>query len=150
MERTPPNHVLRWNELKAFDAIDNTFPIKHTGLPECRAWVTLRDKELQIRLDPIATLSQPEHQLPLGDKLQENRVDDIRIEIGKKDTSDQNRTFSPWEINTKVVRLETGSVRFEFSGEQISSETLSDAQVACTSSAARKAGAVEVQGFPVE
>ena len=150
MERTPPNHVLRWNELKAFDAIDNTFPIKQTGLPECRAWVTLRDKELQIRLDPIATLSQPEHQLPLGDKLQENRVDDIRIEIGKKDTSDQNRTFSPWEINTKVVRLETGSVRFEFSGEQISSETLSDAQVAFTSSAARKAGAVEVQGFPVE
>lgn len=150
MERTTPEYVLRWSDLKSFDAIDNSFPIKQTGLPDCRAWITLRGKQLQIRLDPVAILPETDQQVPLGDKLAKNQVTDIRVEIGKKDTSDQNKTFIPWEINTKVVRLETGSVRFEFSGDHITPESLSDAQIAFTSSAARKAGAVEVKGFPVE
>lgn len=150
MERTPPDFVLRWGELNAFDAIDNTYPIKVNGLPDCRAWITLRGNDLQIRLDPAVISPQPERPIPLGAALAQNRVDDIRVEIGKKDTTDQNKGFRPWEIDTKIVRLETGSVRFEFSGEQISPEGLSDAQIAFTSSAARKAGAMEVKDFRLE
>ncbi len=150
MERTPPDYVLRWNELMSFDAIDNTFPLKVGGLPECRAWITLRGNDLQIRLDPLVVSPQPERPIPLGEAWASNRVDDIRIEIGNKDTSDQNKTFNPWEIDTKVVRLETGSVRFEFSGDQISPENLSDAQIAFTSAASRKAGAIDVQSFRLE
>lgn len=150
MERTPPDHVLRWNELASFDAIDNTIPVKVGGLPECRAWITLRGNDLQIRLDPVAVSPQPEGPIPLGEAWAHNRVDDIRIEIGSKDTSDQNQAFKPWEIDTKVVRLETGSVRFEFTGEQISPENLSDAQIAFTSAASRTAGAIEVKSFRLE
>lgn len=150
MERTTPEYVLRWNELKSFDAFDNALLIKQNGLPDCRAWITLRGDALQIRLDPVDIAPLPPQPLPLGDELARNRVDNIRIEIGKKDTSDQNKTFRPWEIDTKVVRLESGSVRYEFSGEQISPENLADAQIAFTSSAARKVGATEVQSFRLE
>jgi len=151
MERTTPEYVLRWNELKLFDAIDNSFLIKQNGLPDCRAWITLRGESLEIRLDPVVTAPRQKQPLPLGEELVRNHVDNIRIEIGKKkDTSDQNKAFLPWEIDTKVIRLESGSVRYEFRGEQISSETLADAQIAFTSSAARKAGATEVQSFRLE
>ena len=150
MNRTPPNHVVRWNELKDFVSIDSAMPVHEIGLPEFRAWVTLRGKELQVRLDPVAIVPHADRPLPLGDELAKNRVEDVRIEVGKKDTSDQNQTFQPWEIDTRVVRLASGSVRYEFSGDQISSENLADAQIAFTAAAARKADSTEIRDFLID
>ena len=150
MERTTPDFVLRWNELNAFNTIDNTYPIKANGMPECGAWITLRGSVLEIRLDPSVAVPQAERRLPLGNELVRNRVADVRIEIGEKGTSDQNADFIPWEIDTQVVRLQTGSVRYIFSGDGISPEKLSHAKIAFTSAAARKAGATEVESFRVE
>lgn len=150
MNRTPPNHVVRWNELRDFVSIDSAMPVHVDGLPEFQAWVTLRGNDLQVRLDPAAIVPHADRPLPLGEELAQNRVEDIRIEVGKKDTSDQNQTFQPWEIDTRVVRLASGSVRYEFSGEQISPENLADAQIAFTAATARKTGSTEIRDFLID
>ena len=151
MERTPPEYVVPWNELKSAISIDAAVPVRVNGLPELGVWVTLRGNELQVRLDPVEIVPQPDRPRPcLGDELALNRVEDVRIEIGKKDTSDQNNTFQPWEINTRVVRMDSGSVRYEFTGDQISPENLAEAQIALTSAAARKNGAIEVRDLRID
>jgi hypothetical protein len=150
MERTTPEYVVRWNALQSADSVDAAQTVHENGLPEFKVWVTLRGNQLQVRLDPVTAVAQPERPLPLGDQMSLNRVEDIRIEIGNKDTSDQNAAFQPWEIDTRVVRLETGSVRYEFSGDQISPEKLGEAQIALTSAAARKAGATDVRDFQID
>ena len=150
MERTPPEYVVPWNELKSAISIDSPMPVRVNGLPEFGVWVTQRGNELQVRLDPVEIVPQPDRPRPLSDNLALNRVEDVRIEIGKKDTSDQNTTFQPWEINTRVVRLESGSVRYEFTGDQISPENLAEAQIALTSAAARKNRAIEVRDLRID
>lgn len=153
MDRTPAQHVIPWKDLKAADSIDEAVPVREIGLPEFGVWVTLRENELEVRLDPITVVRKPETPRPLsalGDELALNRVEDVRIEIGVTGTAGVNAAFLPWEVETRVIRLETGSVRYVFSGDQISRATVADAEIAFTSAAARKEGAFEVRDFRIE
>ena len=153
MDRTPAQHVIPWKDLKAADSIDRAVPVREIGLPEFGVWVTLREKELQVRLDPVTVVPKSEAPRPLsalGDEWMLNRVEDVRIEIGVTGTAGLNAAFLPWEVETRVIRLETGSVRYVFSGDQISPETVAGAEIAFTSAAARKAAAIEVRDFRIE
>lgn len=150
MERTSPEKVIRWTDLKEHTSVDTAMSNAGSGLPSHSVWVTLRGDELQVRLDPVKSVPRPDGSEPLGDRWSRNLVEDIRIEIGQRDTSDQEISFQPWNIHTRIVRLESGSVRYEFSGDQISPENLVNAEIALTSAAARKTGAVEVRGFQID
>ena len=153
MDRTLAEQVIPWKDLKAADSIDKAVPVREVGLPEFGVWVTLLDNELQVRLDPVTVVRKseaPRALKALGEELALNRVEDVRIEIGMKDTASLNAAFLPWEVETRVIRLETGSVRYVFSGDQITRATVADAAIAFTSAAARKAGAIEVSDFRIE
>ena len=140
MQRSAPERVLRWEELKSADNPKAAMRLGGNGLPDCSVWMTLKsDGILQVRLDPINGVPDVEDNLP----------EDVRIEIGNRDTLEQNSSFLPREITTRIRTTESGSVIFEFDGN-LNAETVANLEIAFTSAAARKAGASEVRELRID
>lgn len=132
MERTTPEHVLTFAELQQKDSLAASGPF-----PNCRLTKTIAENSvLDIRLEPIG---------PVPDRLtaneSENRVEDIRIEIGSRGQLKTHESFQPDEITTTLHRTEEGAVVFRFEGD-FTLDTLADKEFAFTSRAARLDGAV--------
>ena len=125
----------RWSSAKAIQVNDNS-----SSLPAGTVWTTLRDQELQVRIDPVPGQPYPETNLPA----------DIRIELGQPDTREQARTFLPWELKTEVIRTERGSVIYRFFGNEINADNLKRARIAFTSSTNRRNGATVIQDFRID
>ncbi len=140
MQRSVPERIMSWDELKSADNPKAAKRIGGTGLPQCTVWTTLRDGGiLQVRLDPVRGVTYPPDDFP----------EDIRIEIGNRDTLEQNASFLPLEINTRIRKTALGSVIFEFDGN-LSPDSVAGLEVAFTSAAARKSGATEVRELRIE
>jgi len=141
MHRSAPEQVLRWDELRSADNPKAAMSLGGNGLPDCTVWTTLKsDGILQVRLDKkINSVPYAEDNLP----------EDVRIEIGNRDTLEQNSSFLPREITTRIRTTESGSVIFEFDGN-LNAETVANIEIAFTSAAARKAGASEVRELRID
>jgi hypothetical protein len=72
------------------------------------------------------------------------------VELGKRDTKEQNSTFKPLDINHRIVQLDTGAVVHEFSkpGGMTASE-LETQELAFTSWSSLQSGATVVEGFRI-
>ena len=140
MQRSAPEQVLRWEELKSADNPKAAMRLGGNGLPDCTVWTTLKsDGILQVRLDPINGVPPVKDNLP----------QDVRLEIGNRDTLEQNSSFLPREITTRIRTTESGAVIFEFDGN-LNTETVANVEIAFTSAAARKAGASEVRELRID
>ena len=144
MERSVPARFINWETLKVHDSLATAIRLDEdsNGLPPCKVWTTLRDQELQVRIDPV-----PGEPYPDPDP---SPPAEIRVELGQTDTLEQAATFRPWEIPTTVIRTERGSVIYKFSGDQINPENLKRANIAYTSAANRHEGATEVKDFKID
>ncbi|MCA9063719.1 MAG: hypothetical protein KDA96_11690, partial [Planctomycetaceae bacterium] len=98
-------------------------------------WRRLPSKgELQIRLDPVAGATSDS----------ENSVADVRVEIGRRDTTELLPTFVPLEVKTTIQKFQSGSVVYHFQ-ETWDPETLPTLEFALTSRAARRKDALRSQ-----
>lgn len=132
MERTTPEHVLTFAELQQQNQLPTSGPF-----PTCKLATTLNeDGVLDVRLDPIAPVADG-----VSSPASENRVEDIRIEIGSRGQLKTNNSFNPDEVDTAIHRTEDGAVIFRFEGEYTEKE-LATKEFAFTSRAARLLGAI--------
>ncbi|MEP3478779.1 MAG: hypothetical protein ABJZ55_06000 [Fuerstiella sp.] len=132
MDRTTPEHVLTFAELQQQDRLPASGPF-----PNCRLATTLNeDGILDVRLDPIAPSPDA-----VSSPASENRVEDIRIEIGSRGQLKANNSFNPDEVDTAIHRTEDGAVIFRFEGDY-TTEDLTTKEFAFTSRAARLLGAI--------
>ncbi|APZ93761.1 VWA domain-containing protein [Fuerstiella marisgermanici] len=136
MERTTPEVVVEYKPIvtqegELIGGVDS--------LPKCRISNTLLpDGTLQVRLNPIQ--GSPD--------AADNRVADIRVEIGTADRRELNSAFMPDEVATTIRRTEKGSVIYEFQGGYTDTE-LQKKQIALTSHAARQNNAFVVEGMKI-
>jgi hypothetical protein len=149
MDRTTPEKIAAWADIRNALSPETAMSIGGNGLPECGAWVTLRDGELQVRLDPAPGRPVANTTLTLPEELGRNDVDDVRVELGQRDTLGQNQNFRPWRLSSRIVRLENGSVSWQFSGPELILDALNNAEFAFTSAAARRVDASVVQDFRI-
>jgi hypothetical protein len=143
--RTAPDIVRWWTDFVAAVDPGTAIPIQSGSLPACTAWTQLRaDGVWQIRLDPV------DKQSLLDPDGRGNAVQRIRVELGKRDTKEQNSTFKPLDINHRIVQLDTGAVVHEFSkpGGMTASE-LETQELAFTSWSSLQSGATVVEGFRI-
>ena len=149
MDRTTPEKITAWTDIRNAISPETAMSIGGNGLPECGAWVTFRDGELQVRLDPAPGQPVASTTLTLPEELGRNDVDDVRVEIGQRDTLEQNQSFRPWRLTSRIVRLENGSVSWQFTGPELTMDALNNAEIAFTSAAARRIDASVVQDFRI-
>lgn len=132
MERSTPEHVLTFQQLQQQDRLPSSGPF-----PTCKLATTLNeDGVLDVRLDPIAPTADA-----VSSPASENRVEDIRIEIGSRGQLKANNSFNPDEVDTAIHRTEDGAVIYRFEGDY-TEEDLATKEFAFTSRAARLLGAI--------
>jgi hypothetical protein len=149
MDRTTPEKIVAWADLRNALSPETALSIGGNGLPECGAWITFRYGELQVRLDPAPGQPVASTTLTLPEELGRNDVDDVRVELGQRDTLEQNQSFRPWRLTSRIVRLENGSVSWQFSGPELTQDALNNVEFAFTSAAARRVDASIVQDFRI-
>lgn len=135
MQPTPPNRVLTWTELESAQDPESAKRIggEGSGLPDATVCVSLREGTLQVRLDPVGGPPDPG-----------NRVDDVTVAVGRRDTFELNKRFLADEVTTRITRYEKGSVIFEFEG-QYTAESLSSRDISFTSAPSRRDGALQTE-----
>lgn len=131
MERTTPEHVLTFGELQKQEPLPASGPF-----PNCRLGTTLNDGVLDVRLDPIAPVADG-----ISSPASDNRVEDIRIEVGSRGQLKASDSFHPDEVDTAIHRTEDGAVIFRFDGDY-TEEDLVNKEFAFTSKTARMLGAI--------
>ena len=132
MKRTTPDYVLTYEELQQREKLAE----KGTFLPCSVSPTLLENGHLQIRLDPIG---------PAPDRLSspdsDNRVEDIRIEIGSRGELRSYASFRPDEVTHSIHRTEDGAVVFVFDGKYDVNK-LAGKDIAFTSRASRLKDAI--------
>lgn len=127
MDRTTPEYVTDYERI---DRKDARIIGGSESLPEALLSIKPLEGKLQVRLDRIPGVpSDPE-----------NSVEDIRVEIGTRDLSEDNASFRPDEVTTTIRRTDKGSVIYECDGTY-TEEKLREIDIAFTSRAARLADA---------
>ena len=139
-----PERFDDWETLKAINSPESAIRLDEnaSGLPPCKVWTRFRplDQELEVQVDPVQDVPTDKNNQPA----------DLRVELGERNIQDQASTFSPWEIPTQVIRTERGSVIYKFSVDQINPENLQRANIAFTSIANRRSGAIIVENFKID
>ncbi|MEO2018692.1 MAG: hypothetical protein ABGZ53_30440 [Fuerstiella sp.] len=132
MKRTGAEHVIDYAPIdrKVAEEIGG-----RNSLPKALLSIKPLDGKLQVRLDRIPDVSYDN---------KENLVEDIRIEIGTRDLSEDNDSFRPFEVTTTIRRTDKGSVIYEFDGTY-TEEKLRKIDIAFTSRSARFADALRLK-----
>ncbi|MCA9057581.1 MAG: hypothetical protein KDA85_03750, partial [Planctomycetaceae bacterium] len=131
MQPTTPDLVLTWDQLVSAQKSSLGVDAKTAGakelFPSTRIWWRLPAlNRLQIRLDRNSNLPESE----------QNSVQDIRVQVGRRDATDTLSSFHADEVTTTIRRMENGTVVYEFDGDW-TPETRRITEFAFTSRAAR-------------
>ena len=138
MTRTMPDEVWQCdNDLLSHGNFESAIRLEGKNLPQGKVW--FRDflngaqRCFEVRIDPLT-----------DERTEENPVDRVRIELGRRTAVGQNETFTPWELRTEVIRVDKAVVfRFYSDDNQLTADSIRNlAEIAFTSLRSRSEGAI--------
>ncbi len=138
MTRTMPDEVWQCdNELLSHGNFESAIRLEGKNLPQGKVWfrdfLNGEQRCFEVRIDPMT-----------DEGTEENPVDRVRIELGRRTAVGQNETFTPWELRTEVIRVDKAVVfRFYSDDNQLTAGSIRNlAEIAFTSLQSRSEGAI--------